>query len=190
MPNQKPEHVRKIVTAHLRKICPPTVRLEISAGHGAEAYHVSPSGPLAQASLRALRRAFGAEPILMREGGSIPIVNDFKKILGADTLLLGLALPAAAYARWVRPCSWRTAASFVLALALLALALYARLWCLVSGGCFLGALRFGERFVRCLSEWINLGRYIGWTVSGRLSGIRSAVGGSLCLDFVSMLKNK
>jgi acetylornithine deacetylase/succinyl-diaminopimelate desuccinylase-like protein len=29
----------------------------------------------------------------MREGGSIPIVNDFKRILHADTLLLGLALP-------------------------------------------------------------------------------------------------
>ena len=29
----------------------------------------------------------------MREGGSIPIVTDFKKYLHADTLLLGLALP-------------------------------------------------------------------------------------------------
>ena len=47
----------------------------------------------AQAALRALKEAFGHEPVLMREGGSIPIVNDFKKILGADTLLLGLALP-------------------------------------------------------------------------------------------------
>jgi acetylornithine deacetylase/succinyl-diaminopimelate desuccinylase-like protein len=93
VPNQSPEHVRKIVVAHLKKICPPTVRMEIKAGHGAEAYHVSPSGPLAQASLRALRQAFGAEPILMREGGSIPIVNQFKKILGADSLLLGLGLP-------------------------------------------------------------------------------------------------
>jgi len=43
--------------------------------------------------LRALRNAFGHEPILMREGGSIPIVNDFKRILGVDSLLLGLALP-------------------------------------------------------------------------------------------------
>ena len=93
VPNQKPEHVRKAVVAHLKKICPPTVRMEINAGHGAEAYHVSPDGPLAQASLRALRQAFGAEPILMREGGSIPIVNQFKKILGADSLLLGLGLP-------------------------------------------------------------------------------------------------
>jgi succinyl-diaminopimelate desuccinylase len=93
VPDQKPDHVRKIVLAYLKKICPPTVRLEITAGHGAEAYLVSPSGPLAQASLRALKQAFAAEPILMREGGSIPIVNQFKKILGADSLLLGLGLP-------------------------------------------------------------------------------------------------
>jgi len=31
--------------------------------------------------------------VILREGGSIPIVNDFKKILGAESLLLGLALP-------------------------------------------------------------------------------------------------
>jgi acetylornithine deacetylase/succinyl-diaminopimelate desuccinylase-like protein len=93
VPNQNPAHVRKVVCDHLRKICPPTVRLHIEAGHGAEAYLVSPKSPHAQAALRALRSAFGCEPILMREGGSIPIVNQFKKILGADSLLLGLGLP-------------------------------------------------------------------------------------------------
>jgi acetylornithine deacetylase/succinyl-diaminopimelate desuccinylase-like protein len=93
VPNQKPEHIRKVVVAHLKKICPPTVRLEIEAGHGAEAYLASPTGPQAQAALRALEQAFGYKPILMREGGSIPIVNEFKKILGADSLLLGLGLP-------------------------------------------------------------------------------------------------
>jgi acetylornithine deacetylase/succinyl-diaminopimelate desuccinylase-like protein len=93
VPDQKPAHVRKIVCDHLKKICPPTVRLEIEAGHGAEAYLVSPAGAQAQAALRALEKAFGCKPILMREGGSIPIVNGFKKILGADSLLLGLGLP-------------------------------------------------------------------------------------------------
>lgn len=93
VPNQEPAKVRKAVVSYLKKICPPTVRMEINAGHGAEAYFVSPTGPLAQGSLRALKQAFGAEPILMREGGSIPIVNQFKKILGADSLLLGLGLP-------------------------------------------------------------------------------------------------
>ena len=93
VPNQNPARLRKAVVAYLKKICPPTVRLEIKAGHGAEAYFVSPTSNLAQASLRALKQAFEAEPILMREGGSIPIVNKFKRILGADSLLLGLGLP-------------------------------------------------------------------------------------------------
>ena len=93
VPNQKPAHVRKTVCAWLKKNCPPTVRLEISAGHGAEAYMVSPTSEAAQAALRALEKAFGTKPILMREGGSIPIVNEFKQVLGADTLLLGIGLP-------------------------------------------------------------------------------------------------
>jgi acetylornithine deacetylase/succinyl-diaminopimelate desuccinylase-like protein len=93
VPNQKPAHIRKIVCDWLKQNCPPTVRLEITAGHGAEAYLVSPTSAPAQAALRALKKAFGTNPILMREGGSIPIVNEFKKVLGADTLLLGIGLP-------------------------------------------------------------------------------------------------
>jgi len=93
VPNQKPAQVIKAVHTFLRRHCPPTVTLEIKSGHGAEAYRVSPQSRDAQAALRALRQAFGHEPVLLREGGSIPIVNQFKKILGTDTLLLGLALP-------------------------------------------------------------------------------------------------
>jgi acetylornithine deacetylase/succinyl-diaminopimelate desuccinylase-like protein len=93
VPRQRPARIIQLVRRHLKKLCPPTVRMEIAAGHGAEPYWVSPAGPQAQAALRALKAAFGHEPVLMREGGSIPIVNDFKTILGADTLLLGLALP-------------------------------------------------------------------------------------------------
>jgi acetylornithine deacetylase/succinyl-diaminopimelate desuccinylase-like protein len=93
VPDQKPGKIIRLLQQHLKKLCPPTVRMEIEAGHGAEPYLVSPASPQAQAALRALKAAFGHEPVLMREGGSIPIVNDFKKILGADTLLLGLALP-------------------------------------------------------------------------------------------------
>ena len=93
VPNQRPAKIRELVCRHIKKICPPTVRLEIEAGHGAEAYLVSPTSARAQAALRALKSAFGCPPVLMREGGSIPIVNDFKKILGADSLLLGLGLP-------------------------------------------------------------------------------------------------
>ena len=93
VPKQNPARVMKRIGRHLEKLCPRTVRLEIEWGQGAEPYLVSPTGPQAQAALRALKLAFGREPVLMREGGSIPIVNDFKQILHADSLLLGLALP-------------------------------------------------------------------------------------------------
>jgi len=93
VPNQRPNQVRAAILKQLKKLCPPTVRMEVKAGHGGEPYLVSPASAHAQAGLRALKMAFGCEPVLMREGGSIPIVTDFKTILGADTLLLGLALP-------------------------------------------------------------------------------------------------
>ena len=93
VPNQDPDRVMKRIRQHLEKRCPPTVRLEIKSGHGAEPYLVSPTGPQAQAALRALKSAFGCEPVLVREGGSIPIVNEFKKILRADALMVGLGLP-------------------------------------------------------------------------------------------------
>jgi acetylornithine deacetylase/succinyl-diaminopimelate desuccinylase-like protein len=93
VPNQTPERIRRCVLARLKKLCPPTVRLEVEAGHGGDPYYVSPTSAHAQAALRALATAFGHKPVLMREGGSIPIVNDFKKYLKADTLLLGLSLP-------------------------------------------------------------------------------------------------
>lgn len=93
VPSQDPARIIKLVRCHLQKLCPPTVRMDIHSGHGAEPYMVAPTNPQAQAALRALESAFGCQPVLVREGGSIPIVNDFKKILHADSLLLGLALP-------------------------------------------------------------------------------------------------
>jgi acetylornithine deacetylase/succinyl-diaminopimelate desuccinylase-like protein len=93
VPNQSPARVVRAVVKQLKALCPPTVRMQVTTGHGGEPYLVAPDSPAAQAALRALRQAFRCEPVLMREGGSIPIVNQFKKILGADSLLLGLGLP-------------------------------------------------------------------------------------------------
>src|SRR5206468_2732752 len=77
--DQEPAKIIKAVRAFLETNCPPGVTLEIQSGHGAEAYMVSPRSADARAALRALRAAFGYEPVLLREGGSIPIVNQFKK---------------------------------------------------------------------------------------------------------------
>jgi acetylornithine deacetylase/succinyl-diaminopimelate desuccinylase-like protein len=93
VPDQEPAALLLAAKKHLKAICPPTVRMEFSGGHTGEPYLVEPTGPLAKASLKALKEAYGHEPVLLREGGSIPIVNDFKKVLGVETLLLGMGLP-------------------------------------------------------------------------------------------------
>ena len=55
-------------------------------------YGRSDNGKFGKAAQRALKKAFNKDAALIREGGSIPIVSDFRKILGVETLLLGLAL--------------------------------------------------------------------------------------------------
>jgi len=95
VPGQDPKRAEALITAHLRRHAPPGVRLEIETGHSGAPYCVDPHAGFGRAAQNALRATFGgAEPALIREGGSIPIVTDgFQSILGVDTLLLGLALP-------------------------------------------------------------------------------------------------
>lgn len=93
VPHQTPERILSATIAHLKKICPPTVRMKIKTEPGGKPYLLSPEAAKVQIALDVLQTAFGREPLLVREGGSIPIVNEFKRILNADSLLLGLALP-------------------------------------------------------------------------------------------------
>jgi len=94
VPHQKPKKILALTVAYLKKICPPTVRMKIITEHGGgEPYLLSPESAKIRVALDVLRTVFGHEPLLVREGGSIPIVNEFKRILDADSLLLGLALP-------------------------------------------------------------------------------------------------
>jgi acetylornithine deacetylase/succinyl-diaminopimelate desuccinylase-like protein len=94
VPNQVPDRVVAQVINYLRSACPAGVSLEITAGHSGEPYLTDPQSRDGRAARKALQRAFpGKEVAMIREGGSIPIVNTFRKVLGVDTLLLGLALP-------------------------------------------------------------------------------------------------
>jgi len=93
VPEQRPDQVRAAVERHFKKHCPPSVHLQIDHGHSGEPYLTDPQSAFGLAAQRALRRTFDNDLALIREGGSIPIVNTFKRVLGVETLLLGLALP-------------------------------------------------------------------------------------------------
>jgi acetylornithine deacetylase/succinyl-diaminopimelate desuccinylase-like protein len=92
VPNQDGDTILKQARKHLEKHLPPGVTMEITDGHSGPWYLTDPHGPFGEAAQRALRQAFDTDVALIREGGSIPIVSQFRDILGIETLLLGLAL--------------------------------------------------------------------------------------------------
>ena len=93
VPGQDPQDIMKKVVAHLEKYKPAGVNMEIEVGHDGKPYYADPNSAFGKAGQAALEQAFGKQPVLIREGGSIPIIKDMQDILGADSLLLGLALP-------------------------------------------------------------------------------------------------
>ncbi|NDD66571.1 dipeptidase [bacterium] len=54
---------------------------------------VDPHHPAVTAAMTGLQQAFGVTPVFQGEGGTIPIVAEFKRLLGLDTVLMGLNLP-------------------------------------------------------------------------------------------------
>ncbi len=93
VPNQDPETIGKLFDAHVRKVAPRGVSVTVSHLHGGRPWRADLSGPIFDAARRALEASFGREPVIVGEGGSIPVVGDFQRILGAPVLLVGFGLP-------------------------------------------------------------------------------------------------
>ena len=91
--DQDPAVILAAAEEYLRNQTPAGVLLEIVTGHAGAAYQSDPNSPDGLAARKALAGAFGAEPLLLRDGGSIPILATLKEILGVDSYLLGLANP-------------------------------------------------------------------------------------------------
>jgi acetylornithine deacetylase/succinyl-diaminopimelate desuccinylase-like protein len=106
VPHQSPEKIRELVYRTLRERCPKDVTMRITDQHSGIPYVVVPPGrsntPKDQPAVlarcfravdRAVSEVFGNPPLYLREGGSVPIIADIKRILGLDSVLLGLFLP-------------------------------------------------------------------------------------------------
>src|SRR5215212_5992981 len=93
VPDQDGDEILSLAEKHLKKNLPPGVTMEINRGNSGPWYLTDPHSEFGEAALRALKAVFEKEPAVIREGGAIPIVSQFRTILGVETLLLGLALP-------------------------------------------------------------------------------------------------
>jgi succinyl-diaminopimelate desuccinylase len=92
VPNQDPKKISAALESKLRALCPPGIRMELIDFHGAPGVVVPLDSPYIAAAQRAIEHGFGARPVFIREGGSIPVVATFRELLGVDTLLLGWGL--------------------------------------------------------------------------------------------------
>jgi acetylornithine deacetylase/succinyl-diaminopimelate desuccinylase-like protein len=93
VPEQDPEEIATLVREHVERVAPPGVTVTVTALHGGRPWRADLQGPLYDAARRALATAFGREPVIVGEGGSIPVVGDFERILRAPVLLMGFGLP-------------------------------------------------------------------------------------------------
>jgi acetylornithine deacetylase/succinyl-diaminopimelate desuccinylase-like protein len=93
VPTQEPAKIEKLMRAHVEKVAPPGVTAKVVHLHGGRPWRAELNGPLFDAARKALHAAFGKEPVITGEGGSIPVVGDFERILGTPVLLLGFGLP-------------------------------------------------------------------------------------------------
>jgi len=93
VPDQDPREIERLMRAHVERYAPKGVAVQVRHLHGGSPWRANLDGPLFDAARRALAAAFGREPVITGEGGSIPVVGDFQRILGAPVLLMGFGLP-------------------------------------------------------------------------------------------------
>lgn len=93
VPGQEPERVHARLREHLAAHTPPGVRLEIHPGdHHARAYALPAGHPARTAARQVLRDVYGTEPLDVGMGGSIPILETFRAVLGLDSVLFSFAV--------------------------------------------------------------------------------------------------
>jgi len=104
VPGQTAEGIAALVEKTLRQRCPKGVRIEVERERGGDPYMVlpphladrienTPKSRAFEACDKAVREVFGNPPHYLRDGASVPILADIRRILGMDALMLGVALP-------------------------------------------------------------------------------------------------
>lgn len=87
---QNPEKVFKLIEGYFKKQLPAYVKMKITRSESYNPVVVDTESHAVKEVRKLLCKAYGKEPIIRYVGGGIPIVSDFKNVLGKDTMLLSL----------------------------------------------------------------------------------------------------
>jgi succinyl-diaminopimelate desuccinylase len=92
VPDQDPATVGKQLRQFIASHTPRGVRVEVIDLHGGRGVVVDPNSKFMKGAVAAVEEGFGVKPVLIREGGSIPIVAQMVDALDCDVLLIGWGL--------------------------------------------------------------------------------------------------
>jgi len=90
--NQTPERIYELTKDYIASVTPPGVRAEVKMVDKGDPAMIERDSPEMQAAIRAFEKVWGATPIFMREGGTLPILATFRRELGIASLLMGYGL--------------------------------------------------------------------------------------------------
>jgi acetylornithine deacetylase/succinyl-diaminopimelate desuccinylase-like protein len=89
---QDPAKIQKAFRAYVKARVPRDCSVDFIGYKGSRAIQLPWGSPVLKAAEAALKAEWGKAPAMVGSGGSIPIVGDFKKTLGMDSLLVGFGL--------------------------------------------------------------------------------------------------
>ncbi|MBD2871853.1 dipeptidase [Paenibacillus arenilitoris] len=91
--DQDPAKTLERIIAHLEAHVQPGAKLTVKRGEQARAFNMDPSHPMLQKAADAYERVYGTRALFTKDGGSIPIVETFSRILQAPVVMMGFGLP-------------------------------------------------------------------------------------------------
>ena len=94
VPDQTPEEIDQLFRQYLTRSISPHLRWGVRTLSAARPVVIDRAHPAMHAAALAYRKAFGATPVFLRSGGTIPAVYLFQRILDIPTVLMGFGLPS------------------------------------------------------------------------------------------------
>jgi len=92
VPDQRPADVHAKVRAHIGRHCPEGVTVTVEEGHGgAPPYRIAPDHPALRAAAETLAEVFGVPADFVGMGGTVPVADTFRDVLGLDTVFFSFS---------------------------------------------------------------------------------------------------